>query len=235
MKKTAITSLVAASVLAMGVAQAAGMGSTPNGKPFQYIDAQLLELRTTMETMEEQVQENTSAIQDLEAKASILENAIASNTGNIADLQNELNLVYDRTELLRSELSTIYLMLRLKQDILDGKCGDGEALQEIRPDGSIVCETTGGGGGSSSIRTYRVAGYARVPANGTIGSWAQCPTGSVYTGGGWASWQTEILSSYPGANAGNYLGGNNSWFVQVRNTSPYSRFLVTYAMCLSAN
>ena len=63
---------VAAVIGAASVAQAAGNGSTPNGKPFIAINDQIIEVKGAISSIEDQLAE-------LVAQASSLEDRVAAN------------------------------------------------------------------------------------------------------------------------------------------------------------
>lgn len=197
---------------------AASNGSSPNGRPFVSLQSQIYELRDSVESLEEQVALNEAAITDLQAKSTMLANAIASNTGNIADLQDELAETNHNISLLEADIEAIQADLALKQYIITGTCPSGEAIREVYADGSVACEVVGVTG---TLRSYRIYRYITVPGLSYRSLVQYCPSG-VITGGGFYSYQIDVDRSYQ---------NGNGWLVGGTNTSTFNRNLYSLATC----
>jgi hypothetical protein len=78
-------------------------------------------------------------------------------------------------------------------------------------------------GGSSS----QIINQVTAPSGGIGHGVASCPSGTVVTGGGWASNSDGSLTVYNSSKSG------NSWQVYVKNTSGSDKLLNAYAICLS--
>lgn len=75
----------------------------------------------------------------------VLEEAITLESSLQAQIDNNLMLI----EALQTEVDTINEKLELKQNLIREMCVDGAAIQMIRADGSVVCNTHG----SSQLET----------------------------------------------------------------------------------
>jgi len=125
--------------------------------------------------------------------------------------------------------------LALKQNIINGTCPDGEAVRQIKPDGSVSCQSAGGGSGS--LNFYSVYGYKDL-AKGQKGSvMLKCEAGDHVTGGGfiggWKYRGMDVWESRPGKL---YSGGPDPfdiWKVEGRNNFSWTDNLMAYAICLS--
>jgi hypothetical protein len=80
--------------------------------------------------------------------------------------------------------------------------------------------------GSSSIQ---ILNQVTTPAGGTGKAVASCPSGSVITGGGWASSSDGNLVVYESSKSG------NGWLVYAKNKSGSSKLLNAYAICLQGS
>lgn len=164
---------VVAAVLAcmVGVAQAApGKSADPSGtngnpykggNPFTSIKAETTELfahidslYASVNSLEERVTIAEENIADLEATAVDLQQQILANDGDIETLEAELKITNQTIYKLQMDLKQLQSLIEMKQDIIQGKCPNGEYLAEIRPDGSIVCRQDVGAKGITRFSVY---------------------------------------------------------------------------------
>jgi hypothetical protein len=80
---------------------------------------------------------------------------------------------------------------------------------------------------ASGASTTQVGQQVTAPAGGIGHPVAACPSGSIVTGGGWASKSDGSLWVY------NSSKSNNGWQVYARNSSGSGQLLNAYAICLS--
>ena len=244
MKKIIMISWIALCLISGGSAFAAKggkstteQGALPNGKPFQQIqkqfasvDDQINALVGAVEDLEERVTANENAIADLQTQNADLEQQAADLAATVGDNQDDIDALQDQyennlsvIESLQDQIDDINTNLALKQDILNGSCPSGSALQSINPDGSITCTST-----SSGVQHFSVYSSVYVPgsysystnhshpyscgifststcyynhvhtnySNGEAEGTATCPDNSVLVGGGYSNaYYMQILSS----------------------------------------
>jgi chaperonin cofactor prefoldin len=190
-------------LFSLSVAQAApssgSSGSNGNpykthGNPFVVIKAQTDELFASVDTIEGRVTVAEQNIAELEQKAEDLQQQILSNSGNIESLETELANTNSMIYILQEDLKQLKKVVDLKQDIIEGKCPNGEYVSQIKTDGSLVCSPDAGATGLRRYTVYKdeyLKGCFCWPGqscacstrpSGTIS--ATCPAGSTAIGGG---------------------------------------------------
>lgn len=186
-----------------------------------------------------------SMLQSLDGVDADLEAQIASNTALVASLSSALVGVQDgqivlaedlqeqidhNSELisgLQSQIDQINADLALKQNIVDGLCFDGTAIQQILSDGSVVCGEAGGGMSGVLENVYT---WVQVVANPNeyVQAFAHCPSGYQITGAGFASatgW--EVDSIYP------ELGSASQWAkLRATNRNGFRDGILPVANCM---
>jgi hypothetical protein len=174
--------------------------------------------------LEIEVAGTQALISSLEASLIMLDNGVLSLE---VSLQEQIN---NNTELLSSlvqEINMLSAKLEQKQNMINGVCPDGSAVQKILSDGGLVCGEAGGGT-SGQLETTFVYTMVNAERNQWIDSIAQCPEGYIVSGPGynWAAGWT-IQASYSGSgNTPNYSR------LLARNDNPYSDFIVSVSTCL---
>ena len=144
-------------------------GALPNGTPFQQIqeqfasiDDQIEDLVGRVESLEERVAAGEAAITDLETANALIQQQITVLEGNVAANADEIDSLHELynnnlnvIEGLQTQINEINENLALKQDIVNGTCPSGSALQSINPDGSVTCVSTSNGISSFSVTAYQ--------------------------------------------------------------------------------
>lgn len=137
-------------------------------------------------------------------------------TGSVADLQSQINQNNDLIALLQQDITTINNLLGQKQDILDGQCPAGMALQEIQADGTISCISAGDDASTTFIKMRRTVGIGGNSYN--TGNTMTCPLGYWATSGGFYKPRgVEVIESQQ------YFASNGTgWWWSFYNTNSYS-------------
>ena len=93
--------------------------------------------------LEQQIAHNQALVVNLQSALAAVQNGVISLE---TDLQAQIDQNVQAIQALQLQIDDIQSILALKQDHLDGQCGEGYALQTIHADGSIFCTSTGTGG-----------------------------------------------------------------------------------------
>lgn len=244
----------------------------PNGKPFLAIQEQFVEVELQIEDMQEQInllmtnvtnieerlEVNEQFIADLQAENQIIKDdltdlqaqADANGTQidmNSAEIQNviaKLTANSAKIQFLENQVEDINNTLLTKQDILDGNCEDGYYLQQIDPDGGIICGK--GETGSDGIDRYVVTHTSIMEAkyNVCLEYWLgicvrsetyfpeyskfnYCPSGYDIAGGG-------FNVSHNGFDVAIDITAPfyNGWRVHLNNYSDTDLAVISYANCI---
>jgi len=191
-------------------------------------------------SLEERVTIAEQNISELQQKAADLQQQILSNDGDITALKAELADTNVKIYQLQMDLKQLENVVATKQDIIQGKCPDGEYLSQINPDGSIVCEADAGATGIHRFSVFKgeyLQGCICIPGlpcncttrpSGTIS--ATCPSGS-----------TAISGSYTADLSVNVTASElrgNSWSVDAGLWPLFylsGGYVAVHAVCLSLN
>jgi TolA-binding protein len=113
------------------------------------------------------MQQNLSSVADIEAEILILKADADSNANLILDLQSSILMVESNLislddslqeqidnnsaliGLLQASVNNLTALLETKQNLINGTCPNGTAVQQIQSDGSFVCANVSGGGNST--------------------------------------------------------------------------------------
>jgi hypothetical protein len=146
-------------------------------------------------------------MEELAAEAEVLGEELDTNAINIQELALQHQANYAAIVELQGEVETLQADLDGKQDILDTSCPQGWVLYDISPNGAVTCEemaTPQSDDVISQVTQYVVRGEREELSpseyhcyewflgvcisgswwNSKATSYAQCPEGSILTGGG---------------------------------------------------
>lgn len=196
---------------------------TANAGQIAGLNAQINQLGVDINALvAQQIALINNSINELWAKAAILESAIAGNSGDIQAFQSELTLTNTRVAILEGKVQALETGIALKQDIINGTCNSGEAIGNIQPDGSVSCVATGGGT-SGALSIVTVSSYRYVAPGYNYGYVQGCPAGTKIISGGYFAYGMNTYSER--------LVGNG-WLVSVTNTdTSYGHDLYVFANC----
>lgn len=172
---------------------------------------------------------NETLISTLQSTVATIEQGQIDLQGNLQDqIDNNTTLI----DALLDDIETINAKLELKQNLVNGVCAEGEAIQQVQDDGSVVCGGTSGGGSGQleTIAIYASSGY--IGPGQTSYKFLSCPEGFLVTGAGYNDADGfEVRGS---AVRALYLGGGifeNKAMVGVQNNQSYQDYFFIYAAC----
>jgi len=214
-----------------------GKDGHPKGKKWEQIylqlDAlqqQIDELTEQVESLEDMVVINENAINDLEAENAEIQALIDANVGDIVTLQEQVDANIFIIAQLQVQVDGINAALLLKQNIVDGTCPAGEAINSVNPNGSVVCEVVSGDSGGSQQSTFRVYNYVNVPRYASASVSVTCPEGSMLTGGGANLAFTHYYYQYKSQLGGTTFSGN-SMTAKAHGSVYASNTLTAFGIC----
>ena len=191
------------------------------------LQAQIDAFSVDIASLQQQLAENEALIATLQlAIAKSQTDLISLESSLQAQIEKNLNLI----TVLQDEIDIINANLALKQNLVNGTCPNGEAMVEILPDGSIVCDAVGGAttGQLHSVQTFR---DLSVPSNAVRTLNAYCPSGYIATSAGILNGLNfEIIAMSTGVDATNL--GQHYAFVTAKNTFYSSNNLQVSATCI---
>ncbi len=142
-------------------------GATPRGKPFVALNSRIDALQVQVDTLIGQYSSLEEWMTDAQAALETLQQNTAANAAAIA--------------LLTSEIAAVKTTLETKQDIISGTCPEGQYVYEIDAETStLVCRADLGAKG---LIVSTVLKTEQIPAESAVDVLAECPAGSVPTGG----------------------------------------------------
>jgi len=154
-------------------------GSLPKGKPFQYLNSRIDALQSQIDGLIGQVSTLEAWQAGAEAALEKLQQDSATNAAAIA--------------LLQSELDDVKSILDTKQDIIDGTCPEGQYVYGMTPSPpTLLCRADFGAKG---LALTTVLATLEIPATSSETVTAECPPGSVPSGGSYEAFDLEVSAS----------------------------------------
>ncbi len=183
-------------------------GATPRGKPFVALNSRMDALQLQIDTLIGQFGSLEEWMTDAQAALDKLELDTVANADAIA--------------LLQSQLAAVEKALASKQDIISGTCPDGQYVYEIdAATSTLVCRADLGANGLAVLTASITSDIAAGTSAEVL---AECPSGSVPTGG-----SADEVSGLDIASQGLV---DNGYAVSAANTTEANLSLNVTATCL---
>jgi TolA-binding protein len=149
--------------------------------------------------LQAEVDANAALITTLQSALLMLQdNIITLDTSLQGQIDNNQALI----DYLTSEVVYIKDALDLKQDLVDGVCPDGAAIQQITPEGTVVCEDVGGISGQLHTVTAYGPSVTVWPMT-WVETRAYCPAGYIATGvGSFVGIRLKMVRNYTEGTVG---------------------------------
>lgn len=212
-------------------------GSTPNGKPFQYVQGQISTIQSQIDALKAQVTTINGELAADKQAITLLQNDITSLNGQVSALQaqsgdnsQEINFLQDeifqdqvQIGQLQGEINGINTEIQFKQNVINGVCPPGSAVISVDHSGSLVCGTTGG-----TLQTAFAYNAETISPDSLTTIIAQCPAGYIASGGGYL-YDTLSTIEFDGPLS------PTVWGLGIYNTEPFSDSnVVAIADCLKS-
>jgi len=133
------------------------------------------------------VDDNNAMITTLQFTVTAVENNIISLGES---LQGQIDANKTKIIIIQGEINSINDVLEEKQNLIHGTCPDGQAVQRVLSDGSVICNEVGGGVGTGggSLVTNSANNVIFLQAYEVNMVQATCDEGFLATGVGYANW-----------------------------------------------
>ena len=155
------------------------------------LNVQLSALSTTdttqIDALQAQIAANASLVGTLQSSLLMVQQGAINLETN---LQGQIDNNFSLISAIQGEVATLNANIALKQDLINGTCPDGMAVQQINADGSLVCGEAGGGmsGQLESVYVYSLIsvenGSSPTPPGGKMTVRTDCPAGYTIASAG---------------------------------------------------
>jgi len=214
-----------------------------NATDIATINSIVSDLQAQNADLQDQINTNAGDITDLQAQIAANAATIGSLQNVLFEVQNGLLTLSDSVDGLQSqidnnitlisgiedEIASFQDLLDMKQNLINGLCPDGQAIQQVLADGSVVCDVVDNGPGT--LRSFQVnSGFLTVPGEQEQILWTSCPAGSVATAPGYQGSNCTLVDAMHAED--DYVGGHGySSRVVVHNTCYFDVPFVAYVTC----
>lgn len=152
--------------------------------------------------LQEQVGELSTELESVQTDMADLQSRIEANMGDVETMKAQLAEQETAAGVLKADLKALedqiaVLELAKQNGILDS-CPSGYAMQQVLPDGSVMCVGLGGGSsGGGKLAPTRATRMGPLYPGQPLTASVMCPAGSIVTGGGYLGTpQIQVNSSY---------------------------------------
>ncbi len=210
--------------------------ASQNASDIASINAAILQLQQANATLQALIAATTGTVTQLQAQLDTNSALIANLQGAVllaetsvitlgSNLQPQIDNNNALIVALQTELDQLKSLLQAKQDRINGLCPNGQAIQQVLANGSVVCESVGGGASGTLQSTYTSLYSGNISSGQYASIYATCPTGWVVSGAGhWYAYNWQVVHTYTSSNNGAYL--------YARNNNPYTSYISVVATCL---
>ncbi len=200
------------------------------------IEAEILFLQQSNEDLGGMIAANTGDIVVLQAELDANSDMVATLQGSILmiqsniisfddSLQVQIDNNLDLINLLQDEIDIIDEQLLSKQNLVNGMCLDGSAIQQILEDGSVVCE--GVTSSSGQLQSTYMQQVVWMYAGQQVSSYLRCPSGYIAINSGYTTVSNiEFLHKYV---------ANDGATIFAKNNNTYGTTFVHIATCIKIN
>lgn len=204
------------------------------------VQSQISALETDNDALAEQIATNSGDIvflqEEMEANTTLLnqlQSAVLAIENDLISLNDSLTTQIDNN-------AELIGLLQQQIDTIDEQLTFHENLANgTCPDGSAVVDILDDGssvcgavGGSGSLNLTATYRYTTVPSNGSVGAYSSCPSGMVAIGGGWFG--PDIGGTAKGVIARDEPSFT-AYNVIYRNYENYSGLIRVQALCSSGS
>lgn len=140
--------------------------------------------------LQAQVGELSADLESVQSDMADLQSRIEANMGDVEAMKAQLADDEAAAGILKADLDALNDQLALleqaKQNAIPLGCPPDSAMQQVLPDGSVVCTELGGGtAGGGQLATAHISRQGPVYAGQAMPVSVACPPGFVVTGGGY--------------------------------------------------
>jgi len=175
--------------------------------------------------LQAEIAENEALIASLESSILMIQDGVISLEFS---LQEQIDNNHLLINMLGTEIDIINAELEFKQNLVNGICPDGSAVQQILPDGSVICGAAGGGTSGQIETVFSYTGLSANPGE-TVSISATCPEGYAVVSAGMTNakgW--DITKLHTSADS----ISTNAALLIATNGNSYRTWITAVATCL---